>query len=148
MSSLAQLAEGEYYIGGYRDGELYLATGELTPQNHCVTSKYIFQQGNLSTNGSKAATVVLEQAADNAYYIRFPKGYLVAVGARAGALRFSDKPDNYWFFSSHPEKGFVLRQSGNIDVQIIISESAPEALLRSVAGDEEGLGVVLFRHNK
>ena len=148
VNSLAQLAEGEYYIGGYRDGELYLATGELTQQNHCVTSKYIFQQGNLSTNGSKAATVALERAADNAYYIRFPKGYLVAVGARAGALRFSDKPDKYWFFSSHPEKGFVLRQSGNIDVQIIISESAPEALLRSVAGDEEGLGVVLFRHNK
>ena len=121
----------------------------MTEQHHCVTSKYYFSQGNLSTSEKAAAKIVLERAAENGYYLRFPnKGYIVAIGAKAGALRFSDKPDNYWLFSAHSEGGFVLRQSGKIDVQIIISPTAPNALLRSIAGDEEGNGVVLFRQNK
>ena len=150
INSLSQLSDGEYFIGGYQDGQLYLATGQMTAQWHCVTAKYFFSQGNLTAMGEAAATIHLERAEEgNGYYIRFPNGqYLVAIGARAGALRLSDKKDNYWLFSEHPEGGFIVRQSGKIDVQIIISPTAPEALLRSIAGDEEGNGVVLFGQNK
>ena len=150
---LSELNAGSYYIGGYRDGQLYLATGEMTAQWHGTTAAYTYQQGEFSANDESNATpieVVLELA-DNGkgYYIHFAdKGYLVAIAAKAGALRFSDKPDNYWIFSQHAEQGFEVRQSGDIDVQLIISQTASDALLRSVAGDAEGLGIVLFRHNQ
>ena len=153
IKSLSELSAGNYYIGGYRDGQLYLATGEMTAQWHGTTAAYNYQQGEFSANDESNATpieVVLEQA-DNGkgYYIRFAdKGYLVAIAAKAGALRFSDKPDNYWIFSQHAEQGFEVRQAGDIDVQLIISQTASDALLRSVAGDAEGLGIVLFRHNQ
>ena len=153
IKSLSELGEGRYYIGGYRDGQLYLATGEMTAQWHGTTAAYNYQQGEFSADEESDAThaeVILEQA-DNGkgYYIRFAdKGYLVAIAAKAGALRFSDNPDNYWIFSQHAEQGFEVRQAGDIDVQLIISQTASDALLRSVAGDAEGLGIVLFRHNK
>ena len=153
IKSLSELGEGRYYIGGYRDGQLYLATGEMTAQWHGTTAAYNYQQGGFSADedpDAAPAEVILERA-DNGkgYYIRFAdKGYLVAIAAKAGALRFSDNPDNYWIFSQHAEQGFEVRQAGDIDVQLIISQTASDALLRSVAGDAEGLGIVLFRHNK
>ncbi|MBQ4127876.1 MAG: hypothetical protein IJD72_07905 [Alistipes sp.] len=153
ISELSQLYAGRYYIGGYRDGELYLATGKLTAQSHCITAKYTYSDGNLTAadnqTDNRAVEFVLEKSTEqNGYYIRIPDaGYLVAIGAKAGALRISDTPTNYWLFSKHAEQGFVLRQSGDIDVQIIISPTAKDALLRTIAGDEEGLGVVLLRKN-
>ena len=44
----------------------------------------------------------------------------------------------------------MLRQSGDIDVQLIISPKAKsdDALLRSINGEEEGNAIILFRKNE
>lgn len=52
--------------------------------------------------------------------------------------------DRYWIFTDR-EGGFDVRQAGDIAVKLVISERATSALLRSVAADEEGNPVVLFR---
>jgi hypothetical protein len=125
----------------------------MTAQYHCETALFTLSQGEFvaeDEHNAKPAEIILESA-DNGkgYYIRIAgKGYLEAIAARAGALRLSDKPNRYWLFTEHAESGFVVRQAGDIDVQIIISESATNALLCSIAGEEEGLGITLFRHNK
>lgn len=150
INKLSQLSAGEYYIGGYQDGALHLATGEMHI-GHCRTSRYaITEDGDLVTSESyAAATVTLEAATENGYYIRFDSGYLSATAAGAGKLVLTSDKSKYWLFSAHANGGFVVRQQGNIDVQIIISPKAKDgALLRSVAGDEEGNAIVLFRKNE
>ena len=149
IENLAQLSEGEYYIGGYQDGVLHLASGGMNV-GHCNTAQYTFADtGTLTPAGEKeAVTVTLEKATDG-YYIHFDEGYLTATAAGPGKLIFSDKKINYWIFSAHPEGGFILRQSGDIDVQLIISPKAKNgSLLRSIAGDEEGNAIILFRKNE
>lgn len=150
INKLSQLSAGEYYIGGYQDGALHLATGEMYI-GHCRTSRYaITEDGDLVTSESYvAATVTLEAATENGYYIRFDGGYLSATAAGAGKLVLTSDKSKYWLFSAHANGGFVVRQQGDIDVQIIISPKAKDgALLRSVAGDEEGNAIVLFRKNE
>ena len=150
INKLSQLSAGEYYIGGYQDGALHLATGEMHI-GHCRTSRYtITEDGDLVTSESyAAATVTLEAATENGYYIRFDGGYLSATAAGAGKLVFTSDKSKYWLFSTHANGGFVVRQQGDIDVQIIISPKAKDgALLRSVAGDEEGNAIVMFRKNE
>lgn len=150
INKLSQLSAGEYYIGGYQDGALHLATGEMYI-GHCRTSRYtITEDGDLVPSESyAAATVTLEAATENGYYIRFDGGYLSATAAGAGKLVLTSDKSKYWLFSAHANGGFVVRQQGDIDVQIIISPKAKDgALLRSVAGDEEGNAIVLFRKNE
>lgn len=150
INKLSQLSAGEYYIGGYQDGALHLATGEMHI-GHCRTSRYaITEDGDLVTSESyAAATVTLEAATENGYYIRFDGSYLSATAAGAGKLVLTSDKSKYWLFSAHANGGFVVRQQGDIDVQIIISPKAKDgALLRSVAGDEEGNAIVLFRKNE
>jgi len=150
INKLSQLSAGEYYIGGYQDGALHLATGDMHI-GHCRTSRYtIAEDGDLVTSESyAAATVTLEAATENGYYIRFDGGYLSATAAGAGKLVLTSDKSKYWLFSTHANGGFVVRQQGDIDVQIIISPKAKDgALLRSVAGEEEGNAIVLFRKNE
>lgn len=150
INKLSQLSAGEYYIGGYQDGALHLATGEMYI-GHCRTSRYtITEDRDLVTSESyAAATVTLEAATENGYYIRFDGGYLSATAAGAGKLVLTSDKSKYWLFSAHANGGFVVRQQGDIDVQIIISPKAKDgALLRSIAGDEEGNAIVLFRKNE
>ncbi len=149
INTLSQLSAGEYYIGGYQDGTLHLATGGITG-GHGNTTEYTFTDaGDLTPSAETEAIVVtLEKAASNGYYIRFEEGYLTATAAGPGKLKFSETKSEYWIFSTHPEGGFMLRQSGDIDVQLIISPKAKNgSLLRSVAGDEEGNAIILFRKN-
>lgn len=149
ISSPAQLAAGEYYIGGYQDGVLHLACGGMQA-GHCKTAQYrLSESGDLCpTTELKATTVELETAADGGYYIHFPEGYLSATAAGAGKLVITTERSRYWMFSAHTTEGFIVRQSGEIDVQLIISRKAKDgALLRSVAGDEEGNAIILFRKN-
>ena len=150
INKLSQLSAGEYYIGGYQDGALHLATGEMHI-GHCRTSRYAITEDEdlVTSESTAAATVTLEAATENGYYIRFDGGYLSATAAGAGKLVLTSDKSKYWLFSAHANGGFVVRQQGDIDVQIIISPKAKDgALLRSVAGDEEGNAIVLFRKNK
>lgn len=145
------LAAGRYHIGGYRDDGLHLAVAGLT-EGHCNTAPYTFTGGSLTPSGSAEAIEVRLEAADEAdgYYIYFVgQGYLSAAKAAAGQLQFTDQRTKYWIFSNHPEGGFVVKQSGDIDVKLIISAYAKiNALLRSIAGDEDGNAVMLWRINR
>ena len=150
IKKLSQLAAGEYYIGGYQDGVLHLATDGMQV-GHCKTTEYIFtENGDLAPAKEQSATpVTLEAAAENGYYILFKDGYLSATAAGAGKLTLTTEKSRYWIFSAHEDGGFVVRQSGEIDVQLIISPKAKDgALLRSVAGDEQGNAIILFRKNE
>lgn len=150
IDKLSQLAAGEYYIGGYQDGVLHLATDGMQV-GHCKTTEYTFtENGDLAPAKEQSATpVTLEAATENGYYIHFKDGYLCATAAGAGKLTLTDEKSRYWIFSAHADGGFVVRQAGEIDVQLIISLKAKDgALLRSVAGDEQGNAIILFRKNK
>ena len=150
IEKLSQLAAGEYYIGGYQDGVLHLATDGMQV-GHCKTTEYTFtENGDLAPAKEQSATpVTLEAAAENGYYIHFKDGYLSATAAGAGKLTLTTEKSRYWIFSAHADGGFVVRQSGEIDVQLIISPKAKDgALLRSVAGDEQGNAIILFRKNE
>ena len=91
-----------------------------------------------------------EKATSNGYYILFEDGYLSATDAGAGKLVLTKEKNHYWIFSAHNDGGFVLRQSGDIDVQLSISPKAKsdDALLRSINGEEEGNAIILFRKNE
>ena len=93
--------------------------------------------------------MVLEDAeSGNGYYIRFAEdGYLTAKASGAGKLQFSAEKSEYWIFSAHEEGGFVLRQSGDIDVKLIISQNAQSDVLRSIAGDEDANAVIFLKIN-
>ena len=118
-------------------------------EGHCNTAPYTFSDGSLTPSGSTEAIEVRLEAADEAdgYYVYFVgQGYLSAAKAGAGQLQFTDQRTKYWIFSNHPEGGFVVKQSGEIDVKLIISAYAKiNALLRSIAGDEDGNAVMLWR---
>lgn len=147
VTTLAQLSAGRYYLGGYQDGVLHLASGAITSAGHGDTVVYDTDaDGTVSPVGEAAAEVTLEVADEpNGYYIRFADGgYLTAVAAGAGKLRLSPERGAYWIFSER-EGGFDVRQAGDIAAKIIISERASTALLRSVAADEDGNPIVLFR---
>ena len=145
------LTTGRYHIGGYRDDGLHLAIAGLT-EGHCNTAPYTFSDGSLTPSGSAEAIEMRLEATDeaNGYYIYFVgQGYLSATKAAAGQLRFTEDRKAYWIFSNHPEGGFVVKQSGSTDVKLIVSPYAKiNALLRSIAGDEDGNPVMLWRINR
>lgn len=147
VNSLSDLKAGAYHIGGYRNGRLYLACGGLTPVNHCNTAEFFFDGESLKSATAAAAVVTLEAAGvENGYYIRFDgDGYLSAAGSGAGMLRFTQSRAEYWIFSENASGGFDLLLSGDKFVRLVVSKTATEALLRSVAADEEGNAVVLIR---
>ena len=149
IDELHELSEGCYHIGGYRDGVLHLATGGLTSVNHCNTAIFEFGEGGSLMSDATAAEVVLEAAdAENGYYIRFAEdGYLTAKASGVGKLQFSAEKSEYWMFSAHEEGGFVLRQSGDIDVKLVISQNAQSDVLRSIAGDEDANAVIFLKIN-
>ena len=151
IDKLSELKAGKYYIGGYHKGGLYLATKGMTT-GHCKTVGYTFtNEGDLNpTTENQAVVVTLEKATSNGYYILFEDGYLSATDAGAGKLVLTKEKKHYWIFSAHNDGGFVLRQSGDIDVQLIISPKAKsdDALLRSINGEEEGNAIILFRKNE
>lgn len=149
IDNLSQLSAGEYFIGGYQDGVLHLATEGMLVGN-CKTTEYTFtESGDLLPTNEQSATPVTLEAVENGYYILFKDGYLSATAAGAGKLTLTTEKSRYWIFSAHADGGFVVRQSGEIDVQLIISPKAKNgALLRSVAGDEQGNAIILFRKNE
>lgn len=147
----SELAEGIYFIGGYQDATLHLATEGMTV-GHCNTTPYTLSADHdLIPAADTVATPIYLEASEspNGYYIRFStQGYLTATAAGAGKLAFSNTRSHFWHFANHPDGGFILTQSGDIDVKLIISPHARiDALLRSVAGEEEGNAVLLFKHN-
>lgn len=143
--NLAAIHAGRYYIGGYRGEELHLALGEISSVGHCRTARFAFDESGEPVNGdSEQAAVVELVSADGGYYLRFEGcGYLMATSDSAGALVFADEPA-VWQFTKSAEGGFELRQTGEVDVQLIFSPRAQSDLLRSIAGDEQGGGVRLF----
>ena len=129
---------------------LHLATGGLTSVNHCNTAVFEFgDDGSLTATESDAVQVALEKAdVANGYYIRFADdGYISATASGAGKLQFTDDRVAYWLFSPHEDGGFVLRQSGEIDVKLIISQNAQSDVLRSIAGDEDANAVIFLKIN-
>ncbi len=149
IDELYELSEGCYHIGGYQEGVLHLATGGLTSVNYCNTAIFEFGEDGSLVSDATAAEVVLEAAdAENGYYIRFAEdGYLTAKASGAGKLQFSAEKSEYWIFSAHEEGGFVLHQSGDIDVKLIISQNAQSDVLRSIAGDEDANAVIFLKIN-
>lgn len=150
IDQMEELREGVYHIGGYQKGELHLATGGLTSVNHCNTAVFEFgNDGSLTVFESDAAQIALESAdIANGYYIRFvDEGYLSARASGAGKLQFTDDRVAYWLFSPHEDGGFVLRQSGDIDVKLIISQNAQSDILRSIAGEEDANAVIFLKIN-
>lgn len=151
IDHVGELAAGEYFIGGYQDDVLHLATEGMTV-GHCNTTPYTLAADfSLTPAADATATTIHLEPSDeaNGYYIRFStQGYLTATAAGAGKLTFSNSRSHFWRFANHPDGGFILTQSGDIDVKLIISPHARiNALLRSVAGEEDGNAVLLFKRN-
>lgn len=151
IDHVSELAAGEYFIGGYQDDVLHLATEGMTV-GHCNTTPYTLSADfSLTPVADATATLVYLEPSNeaNGYYIRFStQGYLTATAAGAGKLTFSNSRNHFWRFANHPDGGFILSQSGEIDVKLIISPHARiNALLRSVAGEEDGNAVLLFKRN-
>ena len=153
------LQTGTYFIGGYQNGTLHLATEGVSIENpsterkgHVHTTPYIYNDsdGTLSAVGREQAIEVRLEAASgqNAYYLYFiGEGYLMATENNTGCLTFTDEARCAWHFSNADE-GFEVRQQGDIDAQLIISRRASDRLIRSMAGDEDdGNPIVLFRKN-
>ena len=153
------LQTGTYFIGGYQNGTLHLATEGVSIENpsterkgHVHTTPYIYNDsdGTLSAVGHEQAIEVRLEAASgqNAYYLYFiGEGYLMATESNTGCLTFTDEARYAWHFSN-ADDGFDLRQQGDIDARLIISRRASDRLIRSMAGDEDdGNPIVLFRKN-
>ena len=153
------LQTGTYFIGGYQNGTLHLATEGVSIENpsterkgHVHTTPYIYNDsdGTLSAVGREQAIEVRLEAASgqNAYYLYFiGEGYLMATENNTGCLTFTDEARYAWHFSNADE-GFEVRQQGDIDARLIISRRASDRLIRSMAGDEDdGNPIVLFRKN-
>ncbi|MBQ5703930.1 MAG: hypothetical protein IIV49_02425 [Alistipes sp.] len=153
------LQTGTYFIGGYQNGTLHLATEGVSIENpsterkgHVHTTPYIYNDsdGTLSAVGHEQAIEVRLEAASgqNAYYLYFiGEGYLMATENNTGCLTFTDEARYAWHFSNADE-GFEVRQQGDIDARLIISRRASDRLIRSMAGDEDdGNPIVLFRKN-
>lgn len=150
IASTAALAAGEYYLGGYRDGRLFLASGGVSSAGHGNTAEYVYTSaGDLSPAGAESAASVVLESADipNGYHVRFVGyGYLTASASGAGKLMFSPERRACWMFSDDSAGGLDVRSTEGSGAKLIISQRAPRALLRSVAADEEGNPIVLFRH--
>lgn len=153
------LQTGTYFIGGYQNGTLHLATEGISIENpsterkgHVHTTPYIYNDsdGTLSAVGREQAIEVRLEAASgqNSYYLYFiGEGYLMATENNTGCLTFTDEARYAWHFSNADE-GFDIRQQGDIDARLIISRRASDRLIRSMAGDEDdGNPIVLFRKN-
>ena len=153
------LQTGTYFIGGYQNGTLHLATEGVSIENpsterkgHVHTTPYIYNDsdGTLSAVGREQAIEVRLEAASgqNTYYLYFiGEGYLMATESNTGCLTFTDEARYAWHFSNANE-GFEVRQQGDIDARLIISRRASDRLIRSMAGDEDdGNPIVLFRKN-
>ena len=153
------LQTGTYFIGGYQNGTLHLATEGVSIENpsterkgHVHTTPYIYNDsdGTLSAVGHEQAIEVRLEAASghNSYYLYFiGEGYLMATENNTGCLTFTDEARFAWHFSNADE-GFEVRQQGDIDARLIISRRASDRLIRSMAGDEDdGNPIVLFRKN-
>ena len=153
------LQTGTYFIGGYQNGTLHLATEGVSIENpsterkgHVHTTPYIYNDSNgtlSAVSHEQAIEVRLEAASDqNAYYLYFiGEGYLMATESNTGCLTFTDEARYAWHFSNADE-GFDIRQQGDIDARLIISRRASDRLIRSMAGDEDdGNPIVLFRKN-
>ena len=153
------LQTGTYFIGGYQNGTLHLATEGVSIENpsterkgHVHTTPYIYNDsdGTLSAVGHEQAIEVRLEAASgqNSYYLYFiGEGYLMATESNTGCLTFTDEARYAWHFSNADE-GFEVRQQGDIDARLIISRRASDRLIRSMAGDEDdGNPIVLFRKN-
>lgn len=150
IESTKELKDGKYYIGGYKDATLYLATGSLTEQNHCTTKSFEFKDDKITPlEDTEAMAINLIQSQDQkGYYIQFSdERFLTATKNSAGALKLSAEKSEYWIFSEHSEGGFILKQSGKVNVKIIISKRAKSDILRSIDGEESGEGVILIRIN-
>ena len=153
------LQTGTYFIGGYQNGTLHLATEGVSIENpsterkgHVHTTPYIYNDsdGTLSAVGHEQAIEVRLEAASgqNAYYLYFiGEGYLMATENKTGCLTFTDEARCAGHFSNDDD-GFDIRQQGDIDARLIISRRASDRLIRSMAGDEDdGNPIVLFRKN-
>ena len=150
IESTKELKDGKYYIGGYKDATLYLATGSLTEQNHCTTKSFEFKDDKITPlEDTEAMAINLIQSQDQkGYYIQFSdERFLTATKNSAGALKLSAEKSEYWIFSEHSEGGFILKQSGKVNVKLIISKRAKSDILRSIDGEESGEGVILIRIN-
>lgn len=150
IESTKELKDGKYYIGGYKDATLYLATGSLTEQNHCTTKGFEFKDDKITPlEDTEAMAINLIQSQDQkGYYIQFSdERFLTATKNSAGALKLSAEKSEYWIFSEHSEGGFILKQSGKVNVKLIISKRAKSDILRSIDGEESGEGVILIRIN-
>ena len=150
IESTKELKDGKYYIGGYKDATLYLATGSLTEQNHCTTKGFEFKDDKITPlEDTEAMAINLIQSQDQkGYYIQFSdERFLTATKNSAGALKLSAEKSEYWIFSEHSEGGFILKQSGKMNVKLIISKRAKSDILRSIDGEESGEGVILIRIN-
>ena len=150
IESTKELKDGKYYIGGYKDATLYLATGSLTEQNHCTTKGFEFKDDKITPlEDTEAMAINLIQSQDQkGYYIQFSdERFLTATKNSAGALKLSAEKSEYWIFSEHSEGGFILKQSGKVNVKLIISKRAKSDILRSINGEESGEGVILIRIN-
>ena len=150
IESTKELKDGKYYIGGYKDATLYLATGSLTEQNHCTTKSFEFKDDKITPlEDAEAMAINLIQSQDQkGYYIQFSdERFLTATKNSAGALKLSAEKSEYWIFSEHSEGGFILKQSGKVNVKLIISKRAKSDILRSIDGEESGEGVILIRIN-
>lgn len=150
VESVEKLTEGKYYIGGYQGSTLYLATGSLTEQNHCTTKSFSYEDDKITPLEDVDAAIVnlIRSEDERGYYIQFTDGrYLTATDNKAGSLALSSQKSNYWIFSEHNEGGFILKQSGGINVKLIISKRAKGDILRSIDGEESGGGVIFIRIN-
>ena len=150
ITTIAQLAAGSYYLGGYQATTLHLAIAGIS-NGHCHTAPYLYdnESGSLTPEQSAQAIKVTLEAAEgaNTYYIHFDgEGYLYATSNSAGKLTFSEEPQRAWRFTAG-EDGFVVTQDDSLYVKLVIATYATDRVLRSIDGYEEGNPIVLFRKN-
>ena len=150
ITTLSELSAGDYYMGGYQNDVLHLATEGIS-SGHIHTAPYAYSAESLSLtpqSEEEAIVVTLEQASDkDSYYIHFAnEGYLHATDAKAGKLTFTSSPEKAWSFTPY-DYGFLVVQQGEIEVKLICSEHASDRLLRSMSSEieEEGGAITLFR---
>ena len=150
ITTLSELSAGDYYMGGYQNDVLHLATEGIS-SGHIHTTPYAYSAESLSLtpqSEERAIVVTLEQASEkNSYYIHFAnEGYLHATDAKPGELAFTSSPKKEWLFTPY-DYGFLVVQQGEEDVKLICSEHAPNRLLRSMSSkiEEEGGAITLLR---
>ena len=165
IRKVADLTEGEYFIGGYGTSAkvLSLYTGSMSGGNG-QTSTYTYEEknGSLTTTSSYTAVSVTLEAVSgivNAYKIKDTKSgkYIIAKKAASGELTYIDATDMYWVLSDGPdgsiEQDLVAKMvdpTGTIEnAALVISTSATSKLLRSwnFSGNNKANGLVFFKKN-